>query len=92
MRREPKYMASFFLSAALMAPVGALALPWPQDDREGHEQEERECRVYRCTKDYHNWDAREDEAYQSWLESKHASLWTRIDSTTSARKVLEMAS
>jgi hypothetical protein len=27
MRREPKYRALFFLSAALMAPVGALALP-----------------------------------------------------------------
>lgn len=27
MRREHKYVASFFLSAALMAPVGALAVP-----------------------------------------------------------------
>ena len=35
----------------------------------------------RRTKDYHNWDAREDEAYRRWLESKHASSvdYDRLD-------------
>ena len=62
-----------------MAPVGALALPGPQDDREGHGQEERECRVYRCTQGYR--DARDDDAYHRWLESKHASSvdYDRLD-------------
>ena len=45
MRRAHKYVASFVLSAALMAPVGALALPRPQDEGERHEQEGRERRV-----------------------------------------------
>ena len=72
MRRKYKYVASFFVSAALMAPVGAMAMPRPQDEHERHEQEEREHRVYDPTrKDYHNWDAREDEAYRRWLEVKH---------------------
>jgi hypothetical protein len=72
MRREHNYVASFFLSAALIAPVGALAVPMPQDEHERHEQEEREHRVYDpANRDYHNWDAREDEAYRRWLEEKH---------------------
>jgi hypothetical protein len=82
MRREHKYLASLFLSAALLAPVGALALPGPQDDRERHEQEQRERRVYDPVhKDYHNWDAREDEAYHRWLETKHESYvdYDRLD-------------
>src|ERR1700747_1340144 len=71
MRREGKYLASFFLSAALLAPVGAMAMPRPQDDHERHEQEERERRVYDpYHKDYHNWDQREDQAYRHWLEGK----------------------
>lgn len=72
MRSEHKFVASVFLSAALMAPVGALAIPRPQDEHERHEQEEREHRVYDpVNKDYHNWDQREDEVYRHWLEEKH---------------------
>lgn len=82
MRREHKYVASLFLSAALMAPLGALAIPRPQDDHERHEQEERERRVYDpYHKDYHNWDQREDQAYRRWLEEKHESYveFERLD-------------
>jgi hypothetical protein len=50
MPREHKYLASLFLSAALMAPVGALARPSPQwrhkqekrERREEHEEHEHE--------------------------------------------------
>ena len=82
MRREHKFVASLFLSAALMAPLGALAIPRPQDDHERHEQEERERRVYDpYHKDYHNWDQREDQAYRHWLEEKHESYveFERLD-------------
>ena len=82
MRLGPKYVALLFLSAALMAPVGALALPVPQDDHEKHEQEGRERKVYDSVhKDYHNWDAREDQAYHRWLETKHESYvdYDRLD-------------
>jgi hypothetical protein len=72
MRRRNQCLTSVLLSAALMMPVGALAMVSPQDDHERHEQEERERRVYDPVyKDYHNWDAKEDEAYRHWLETKH---------------------
>lgn len=82
MRREHKYMASIFLSAALMAPLGAMAMPRPQDDHERHEREEHERRVYDpYQRDYHNWDQREDEAYRRWLEQKHETYteYDRLD-------------
>ena len=82
MRREHKFVASVFLSAALLAPVGALAIPRPQDEHERREQEEREHRVYDPVyKDYHNWDAREDQAYHRWLETKHEAYvyYERLD-------------
>lgn len=72
MRREHKYVASFFLSAALMAPVGALAMPRPQDDHERHEQEEHQRRAYdQENRDYHNWDNREDRMYRQWLAERN---------------------
>ena len=74
MRRRDQVLASLFVSAALMAPIGAMAMPRPQDDRERHEQEEREHRdrVYdRDHRDYHSWDRREDEAYRHWLDGRH---------------------
>ena len=72
MRRRNQCLTSVFLSAALMVPMGALAIGSPQDDHERHEQEERERRVYDPVhKDYHNWDAKEDGAYRHWLETKH---------------------
>src|SRR5262252_9247801 len=82
MRREHKYVASFCLSAALLTPVGALAMRAPQDEHERHEQEEREHRVYDpVRRDYRNWDARESEAYHKWLEEKHEAYtdYDRLD-------------
>src|SRR5579871_2096928 len=82
MRREHKYVASLFLSAAMVAPLGAMAMPKPQDDHERHEREEREHRMYDPVyRDYHNWDAREDEAYHRWLEQRHESYveFDRLD-------------
>ena len=72
MRHSKQCVASIFLSAALMVPIGAMAMPAPQDDHERHEQEERERKVYdRDHKDYHTWDQREDEAYRHWLDDRH---------------------
>src|SRR4051794_22598603 len=75
MRRRNQCLASMFLSAALMAPLGALAMPAPQDDRdhERHEREEREHRYYDPQyRDYHNWDQREDETYRQWLTNQNS--------------------
>ena len=72
MRRGNLYLGSMFLSAALVAPIGAMAVPRAQDEHERHEQEERERRVYDEDRhEYRNWDAREDDAYRHWLEFKH---------------------
>jgi hypothetical protein len=69
MNRGNKYLATLFVSVALVAPMGAFAMA-PQDDHERHEEQER--RVYDpYHKDYHNWDQREDEMYRRWLEEKH---------------------
>lgn len=82
MRREQKYVASFFLSAALMAPVGALAVPRPQDEHERHEQEEHARRQYDPEyRDYHNWDSREDQTYRQWLAGRNREYmdYDRLD-------------
>jgi len=72
MRRSNKLLTSVVLSSALLAPIGAMAMPRPQDDHERHEQEEREHRVYDpYHKEYHNWNQKEDEAYRHWLEDRH---------------------
>lgn len=72
MLRTKQWIASIFVSAALMAPLGAMAMRAPQDDHERHEQEERERRIYDpYHKDYHNWDRREDDAYRHWLDDRH---------------------
>ena len=82
MRSGYKNLAASCLSAALLVTVGAMAMPKPQDDHERHEQEERERRVYDAeARDYHNWDAREDEAYRRWLQEKHEAYveYQRLD-------------
>ena len=75
MHRGNKYLASLFMSGALLAPLGAFAMAAPQDDHERHEQEERaEHRVYDpYHKDYHNWDRREDDMYRRWLDERHVA-------------------
>jgi len=70
MHRGNKYVASLFLSAALLAPMGAFAMAAPQDN---HERREEPRRVYDpYHKDYHNWDKVEDDTYRHWLEGRHA--------------------
>jgi hypothetical protein len=72
MHRGKSFLASLFVSAALLAPLGAFAMAAPQDDHDRHEREERERRIYDpYRKDYHNWDQREDSAYRSWLNERH---------------------
>ena len=71
MRRGHKYVASFFLSVAMMAPSGAYALA-PQDDHERHEREERERRSYdQDYRDYHRWDDHEQRMYREWLRERN---------------------
>jgi hypothetical protein len=71
MHRGNKFVASLFLSAALLAPVGAFAMPAAQED-EHHDQHVR--RVYDpYHKDYHNWDKVEDDTYRHWLEGRHVA-------------------
>lgn len=82
MHRGNRCLASIFVSAALLTPVGALAIPAPQDDHERHEQEEHERKVYDEERhEYRQWDQREDGAYRSWLEFKHHAYvdYDRLD-------------
>ena len=72
MRRKNQCVASMFLSAALIVPIGAIAMPAPQDEHERHEQEEHQRRYYdQQYKDYHNWDNREDRMYRQWLAERN---------------------
>jgi hypothetical protein len=72
MHRGNRYVASLFLSATLLAPIGAFAAPAPQDDHERHEEQAR--RVYDAEhKVYHNWDDHEDVAYRRWFEERHVT-------------------
>jgi|SRR5579871_2330573 hypothetical protein len=74
MHRADKYLASVFLSAALIAPLGISATVLAQEDRdhEHHDQEQRNQRVYDPVyRDYHTWDQNEDQAYKGWLDERH---------------------
>lgn len=74
MRSGIKNLAALCISAALMAPLGALAMPKPQDDHERHEREEHDRRYYdQQNRDYHNWDSREDRMYRQWLAERNYS-------------------
>jgi len=71
-----------FLSAALVVPIGAMAMPAPQDDRERHEQEEHQRRYYdQQNRDYHNWNNQEDRMYREWLSERHYNYvdYDRLD-------------
>jgi hypothetical protein len=60
-----RYIASLFLTAALVAPVGIMAVPVPQ---ESHDQN----RVYDADhKDYHNWDDKENHAWGQYQTENH---------------------
>lgn len=83
MHRGKGYLASIFVSAALLAPIGALAIPAPQDEHERHEQEEQQRRVMdEETHQYRTWDRMEDDAYRHWLETKHRAYvdYDKLDS------------
>jgi hypothetical protein len=72
MHRRNKWLASLFVSGALMASVGAMAMPAPQDDHERHEREERERREYdQDRRDYHRWDDHEERMYREWLKERN---------------------
>jgi len=64
MHRVNRYIASIFLTAALVAPVATMAAPGPQATVQ--------IRVYDSGhKDYHYWDDHEDHAYRGYLEEHH---------------------
>ena len=73
MQRLHRYLVSFLLGAAMIAPVGIQA----KDKDKGRDQNcrDKDKRGYydRDRRECHSWDDREDRAYQKWLETKH---WT----------------
>jgi len=67
MHQTQKHLASFLLTAALTAPLGAafVAVPAsaaPQDDRGFYDRDH---------KDYHKWDDHEQSAWSRYLAEKH---------------------
>ena len=59
------YVASLFLTAALVAPVSIMAVPLPQEAQDQN-------RVYdKDHKDYHNWDDKENKAWGQWQTDNH---------------------
>lgn len=70
MRRGKQAVASVFLSTAVIVLATAPAMRGQQDLSEGRQADQQ--RVYDpAHKDYHVWDAREDEAYRRWLDEEH---------------------
>src|ERR1700688_4093644 len=65
MRSAHPYIASLFLTAALVAPVAITAAPVPQ-------RVDAQIRVYDPGhKDYHNWDDNENHAWGLYLSENH---------------------
>ena len=65
MHRAHRYIASLFLTAALVAPVSIMAAPRPQTASV-------QVRVYDSShKDYHNWDDNENRAWGQYLAENH---------------------
>ena len=62
-----RYVGSLFLAAALAAPAVIMAGPQTQESN----VHVRVCD--RNHRDYHNWDDREDRAYQRYLDDQHGS-------------------
>jgi hypothetical protein len=72
MHRGNRWIASLFVSAALVVPIGAMATPRPQDDHERQEREEHERRMYdQEHRDYHQWDEHEERMYREWLRQRN---------------------
>ena len=71
MQRIHRYLSSFLLGAALVAPMTMLAGPQERAEERREERRERERRYYdRHHRDYHVWNSREDVAYRRWLEER----------------------
>ena len=72
-----RYVGSFLLGAALIAPAGMLAGTnfqddHHQDDKHRDRDEKNQRRYYdKNHKDYHTWDDREGRAYQQWTVENH---------------------
>lgn len=65
MHRAHRYIASLFLTVALVAPVSIMAFPVPQDANV-------QVRVYdKDHKDYHNWNDNENRAWGQYLTENH---------------------
>src|SRR6267143_2727922 len=65
MHRTRQYIASLFLTAALVAPVAIMAAPAPQEANV-------QLRYYdKHHKDYHNWDNHENRAWGQYLTQNH---------------------
>jgi hypothetical protein len=63
MHRPHRYVVSLFLTAALAAPLSLIAAPQAVGVQ---------VRVYdRSHKDYHNWDDRENRAWDQFLVENH---------------------
>jgi hypothetical protein len=67
MRSTRLYISSLFLTAALAAPVAMIAAPAPQEASV-------QVKVYdKDHNDYHNWDAKENDAWGRYLTENHKS-------------------
>lgn len=65
MHLSHRYIASLFLTAALVAPVAIMAAPAPQEANV-------QLRFYdKQHKDYHNWDDNENRAWGQYLTQNH---------------------
>ena len=69
--REKQCLASAFLLVAMIVPAGALVVQATDDGQQAQGQDAQDNRVYDpAFKDYHVWDAREEEAYRRWLDQQ----------------------
>jgi hypothetical protein len=72
-----RYVGSFLLGAALIAPAGMLAGTnfqddHHQDDKHRDRDDKNQKRYYdKNHKDYHSWDDRENRSYQQWTTETH---------------------
>jgi hypothetical protein len=65
MHRANGFIASLFLTAALLAPMSMMATPVPAEAGV-------QIRVYdKNHKDYHNWDDNENHAWGQYLNENH---------------------
>jgi Ni/Co efflux regulator RcnB len=72
MYRGYRLLSSILLTAALAAPVAMMAAASAQDDRKQDDKQGENKRYYdKSHKDYHNWDSKEDGAYQRYQTEHH---------------------